>query len=85
MEQEREPHLSVLREGLRKAAYMRATDQPSDLHLQWIYRGDDWLLVRRWEQLVAARDEVDVVQIISYNGAPVSPPLLSSRTLFLSH
>ncbi|KAM5537876.1 hypothetical protein V8D89_008352 [Ganoderma adspersum] len=33
----------------------------------WIYRGDDWLLVRRWEQLVAARDEVDIVQIISYN------------------
>ncbi|KZT21111.1 glycoside hydrolase family 71 protein [Neolentinus lepideus HHB14362 ss-1] len=33
----------------------------------WIYRGDDWLLVRRWEQLVVARDNVDIVQIISWN------------------
>ena len=38
--------------------------------VKWIYRGDDWLLVRRWEQLITARDEVDIVQIISYNGAP---------------
>ncbi|KAH9935091.1 glycoside hydrolase family 71 protein [Epithele typhae] len=33
----------------------------------WIYRGDDWLYVRRWEQLVAARDTVDIVQIVSWN------------------
>ena len=37
--------------------------------LQWIYRGDDWLLVRRWQQLIAMRDEIDIVQIISWNGA----------------
>ncbi|KAJ4483776.1 glycoside hydrolase family 71 protein [Lentinula aciculospora] len=33
----------------------------------WIYRGDDWLFVRRWEQLIAMRDQVDIVQIISWN------------------
>ena len=39
------------------------------ISLQWIYRGDDWLFVRRWEQLVERRDMIDIVQIISYNGA----------------
>ncbi|THH07533.1 hypothetical protein EW145_g3309 [Phellinidium pouzarii] len=33
----------------------------------WIYRGDDWLFVRRWEQLIAMRDQVDIVQVISWN------------------
>ncbi|KAF4600058.1 hypothetical protein EYR40_007164 [Pleurotus pulmonarius] len=33
----------------------------------WIYRGDDWLFVRRWNQLIAARDRIDIVQIISWN------------------
>lgn len=33
----------------------------------WIYRGDDWLFVRRWEQLMAMRDKVDIVQVISWN------------------
>jgi len=33
----------------------------------WIYRGDDWLYIRRWEQLIAMRDEVDIVQIVSWN------------------
>ncbi|EJD08150.1 uncharacterized protein FOMMEDRAFT_101593 [Fomitiporia mediterranea MF3/22] len=33
----------------------------------WIYRCDDWLLVRRWEQMIAIRDLVDIVQIISWN------------------
>ncbi|KAI0250094.1 glycoside hydrolase [Lactifluus subvellereus] len=32
-----------------------------------IYRGDDWLLVRRWEHLLAHRDTVDIVQVISWN------------------
>lgn len=35
---------------------------------QWIYRGDDWLLVRRWEYLISIRDQVDIVQVISWNG-----------------
>ncbi|KAI0366749.1 glycoside hydrolase family 71 protein [Pilatotrama ljubarskyi] len=33
----------------------------------WIYRSDDWLYVRRWEQLIASRERVDIVQIISWN------------------
>jgi glucan endo-1,3-alpha-glucosidase len=35
---------------------------------QWIYRGDDWLLVRRWEYLLACRNAIDIVQVISWNG-----------------
>ncbi|ETW78345.1 glycoside hydrolase family 71 protein [Heterobasidion irregulare TC 32-1] len=33
----------------------------------WIYRGDDWLLARRWEYIMSIRDEVDIIQIISWN------------------
>ncbi|KAL1744819.1 glycoside hydrolase family 71 protein [Schizophyllum fasciatum] len=33
----------------------------------WIYRGDDWLYVRRWEQILAMRDRIDIVQVISWN------------------
>ncbi|KAF9646184.1 glycoside hydrolase family 71 protein [Thelephora ganbajun] len=33
----------------------------------WIYRGDDHLFIRRWEQLVEARDKVDMAEIISWN------------------
>ncbi|KAF9494203.1 glycoside hydrolase family 71 protein [Pleurotus eryngii] len=40
---------------------------PDTWNKNWIYRGDDWLFVRRWEQLIAARDRIDVVQIISWN------------------
>ena len=36
--------------------------------LQWIYRGDDWLLVRRWEYLLAQRSAIDIVQVVSWNG-----------------
>ena len=35
---------------------------------QWIYRGDDWLLVRRWEYMLAQRSAIDIVQVISWNG-----------------
>jgi glucan endo-1,3-alpha-glucosidase len=35
---------------------------------QWVYRGDDWLLVRRWEYLLAHRHAIDIVQVISWNG-----------------
>ncbi|KAK0459196.1 glycoside hydrolase family 71 protein, partial [Desarmillaria tabescens] len=33
----------------------------------WIYRGDDWLFVRRWEQLISTREQIDIVQVISWN------------------
>ncbi|KAH9047309.1 glycoside hydrolase family 71 protein [Lactarius hengduanensis] len=40
---------------------------PDSWNKNWIYRGDDWLLVRRWEQLLAHRNAVDIVQVISWN------------------
>jgi len=40
---------------------------PDSWNKNWIYRGDDWLFVRRWEQLIAMQDQIDIVQIISYN------------------
>ncbi|TRM68935.1 glycoside hydrolase family 71 protein [Schizophyllum amplum] len=33
----------------------------------WIYRGDDWLYVRRWEQIMSIRAQIDIVQVISWN------------------
>ncbi|KAJ7072739.1 glycoside hydrolase family 71 protein [Mycena amicta] len=40
---------------------------PDSWDKNWIYRGDDWLLVRRWQQLIAERSHVDIVQVISWN------------------
>lgn len=40
---------------------------PDSWNKNWIYRGDDWLFVRRWEQLIAMRDRVDIAQVISWN------------------
>ncbi|KAJ7876077.1 glycoside hydrolase [Mycena olivaceomarginata] len=40
---------------------------PDSWNKNWIYRGDDWLFVRRWEQLIASRSEIDIVQVISWN------------------
>ncbi|KAI0262252.1 glycoside hydrolase family 71 protein [Gloeopeniophorella convolvens] len=40
---------------------------PDSWNKNWIYRGDDWLLVRRWEYLLAHRDSVDIAQVISWN------------------
>ncbi|PPQ79164.1 hypothetical protein CVT25_002792 [Psilocybe cyanescens] len=42
----------------------------------WIYRGDDWLYARRWEQLISMRNNIDIAQIISWNGKHVPPSLL---------
>lgn len=33
----------------------------------WFYGGDDWLLATRFEQLLAHRSQVDIVQVISWN------------------
>ncbi|KAJ7188828.1 glycoside hydrolase family 71 protein [Mycena filopes] len=33
----------------------------------WIYRSDDWLFARRWEQLIDMRSRIDIVQVISWN------------------
>ncbi|KAI0919228.1 hypothetical protein AcV5_002197 [Taiwanofungus camphoratus] len=40
---------------------------PNSWNKNWIYRGDDWLFVRRWEHLIAMRDHVDIVQVVSWN------------------
>ncbi|KAJ7125232.1 glycoside hydrolase family 71 protein [Mycena epipterygia] len=40
---------------------------PESWNKNWIYRADDWLFARRWEQLFAIRARVDIVQVISWN------------------
>ncbi|EIN11136.1 alpha-1,3-glucanase [Punctularia strigosozonata HHB-11173 SS5] len=40
---------------------------PDTYNKNWIYRPDNWLYNARWEQLNAHRDEIDIVQIISWN------------------
>ncbi|KAF9445315.1 glycoside hydrolase family 71 protein [Macrolepiota fuliginosa MF-IS2] len=40
---------------------------PNSWNKNWIYRGDDWLFVRRWEQLIEMRDRIEFVQVISWN------------------
>lgn len=40
---------------------------PDTWNKNWIYRGDDWLFVRRWEQLISMREQIDIVQVISWN------------------
>jgi glucan endo-1,3-alpha-glucosidase len=33
----------------------------------WFYGGDNWLWATRWEQLIANRDRIDLVEVISWN------------------
>ncbi|KAG8958693.1 hypothetical protein FRC03_008903 [Tulasnella sp. 419] len=40
---------------------------PNSWNKNWIYRGDDHHYARRWEDLVAHRSEVDIVQIVTWN------------------
>lgn len=42
---------------------------PSSWNKNWIYRGDDWLYPSRWEMLYQHRDMIDLVEIITWNGA----------------
>ena len=37
------------------------------LNKNFIFRCDDWLLARRWELLISGRNEIDIVQIITWN------------------
>ncbi|KAH6910280.1 glycoside hydrolase [Coprinopsis sp. MPI-PUGE-AT-0042] len=64
-------HLQNLRNG---RTFMAAVSPwffthygPDTWNKNWIYRGDDHLFVRRWEQLIGMRDRVDIVQVISWN------------------
>ncbi|KAG8808771.1 hypothetical protein FRC17_003790 [Serendipita sp. 399] len=40
---------------------------PDTWNKNWIYRGDDWLFAKRWEELIAMRDRVGIVEVISWN------------------
>ncbi|KDQ50875.1 glycoside hydrolase family 71 protein [Jaapia argillacea MUCL 33604] len=40
---------------------------PDSWNKNWIYRGDDWLFVRKWEKLIGMRDRINIVQLISWN------------------
>ena len=41
---------------------------PNSYNKDWIYRSDDWLYARRWEQVALMRNVVDFAEIISWNG-----------------
>jgi glucan endo-1,3-alpha-glucosidase len=41
---------------------------PDSFNKNWIYRGDDWLYAERWELLVQHRSQVDLVEIVTWNG-----------------
>jgi glucan endo-1,3-alpha-glucosidase len=41
---------------------------PESWNKNWIYRGDDWLYNTRWDMLVGQRSQVDIAQIITWNG-----------------
>lgn len=41
---------------------------PQSYNKNWIYRGDDWLLATRMEQLIALRNDVVMAELISWNG-----------------
>jgi glucan endo-1,3-alpha-glucosidase len=32
----------------------------------WIYRGDNWLYSKRWEDVIAMRDRVKMVEILTH-------------------
>ncbi|WVQ95055.1 hypothetical protein IAU59_002147 [Kwoniella sp. CBS 9459] len=40
---------------------------PQTYNKNWIYRGDDWLLARRMEQIISMRNQFDLAEIISWN------------------
>ncbi|PCH40092.1 glycoside hydrolase family 71 protein [Wolfiporia cocos MD-104 SS10] len=40
---------------------------PDSFNKNWIYLADYWLYNKRWETLVANRDNVDVVEIVTWN------------------
>jgi glucan endo-1,3-alpha-glucosidase len=41
---------------------------PNSYNKNWIYRGDDWLYASRWDLIMQHRDEVDIVEIVTWNG-----------------
>lgn len=41
---------------------------PWSWNKNWIYRGDNWLLATRFEDVIAMRDKIDSVELITWNG-----------------
>ncbi|KZV74309.1 glycoside hydrolase family 71 protein [Peniophora sp. CONT] len=40
---------------------------PSTYNKNWIYYADNWMYAARWEKLVAERNSIDVVEVVSWN------------------
>lgn len=40
---------------------------PNSWNKNWLYRSDDWLYCQRWEDLIAMRDRVRQVEILTWN------------------
>lgn len=40
---------------------------PDSYNKNLVYRSDNWHLAKRWEMLIAIRDRIDMVQVISWN------------------
>ncbi|WWC66431.1 uncharacterized protein I206_100333 [Kwoniella pini CBS 10737] len=40
---------------------------PATWNKNWLYRSDDWLYATRWEDLIAMRDQVKSVEILTWN------------------
>ncbi|KAG8932422.1 hypothetical protein FRC03_011917 [Tulasnella sp. 419] len=62
------------RNGRPNALYMAAVSPwffthygPNSWNKNWIYRADDWMYIKRWEDLFAHRNEIDLVQIVTWN------------------
>jgi glucan endo-1,3-alpha-glucosidase len=42
---------------------------PSSWNKNWIYRSDNWLLATRFEDVISMRDKIDLIELITWNGA----------------
>ncbi|KAJ7471197.1 glycoside hydrolase family 71 protein [Mycena galericulata] len=40
---------------------------PDTYNKNWVYRGDNWLLAQRWEQLIQNRNSTAITQVITWN------------------
>ena len=40
---------------------------PETYNKNFIYSGDNWLFVERWEQLIANRAHVDMVEVLTWS------------------
>ncbi len=40
---------------------------PATYNKNWLYRGDDWLYIQRWEQMISMRDQIKLVEILTWN------------------